>query len=161
MDKLGGVEKIKYAIGEILSGYAELCIEINGQSIKQFQLNVDAICSLFEPKPDPSRLLSDDAIDNAWPDETPECNTIAETLKQGILIGAKMIAKAQDVKTATMVRAKTIKEVGEWLENGNGKPPPRGSMIYCISELELVTLKKGEVPDKEQNLDELEGGIEP
>ena len=39
-------------------------------------------------------LLTDEEIDNNWPDETPEYDTIRETLEKGILIGSKAIAQA-------------------------------------------------------------------
>ncbi|KKL27217.1 hypothetical protein LCGC14_2387390 [marine sediment metagenome] len=41
------------------------------------------------------KLISDEEIDKAWPDETPQYATAEETLEKGILIGARAIAQAQ------------------------------------------------------------------
>ncbi len=53
-------------------------------------------------KPQPDRLLTPEEIDNNWPIETPQYDTIEETLMEGILIGAKAIAKAQRDLTASI-----------------------------------------------------------
>lgn len=54
------IAQIKLDIGDILSGYAERCIEINGQDIKGFQLNVEAILSLLRQRIEGIKLTDDE-----------------------------------------------------------------------------------------------------
>ena len=59
------------------------------------------ICSLFEPKPDESRLLDEDEILDIWTKNKEDCGMVTD------------FARKIMSKTASIVRVEAIREVGE------------------------------------------------
>lgn len=166
MDKLEEVKKIldKYLI-ESNTAYRECATIIKSTKYAK------QICSLFQPKPDESRLLSDGEIYKISAKRANEGEPIdasyvlATSLEVRDLTASLVRAECEQEckdrrsleqfsgenyyrKELEKVRAKTIKEVGEWLMKHRKQTPNDYTHYYWeIWMSEVEALKKGEMPD--------------
>lgn len=108
--------------------------------------------SVFQPKPDESRLLTAKEIVARVKEHNGDLVKMWKTeVKDGTLsVDSCMnyVLQAQRDLTVSIVRAKTLKEVGEWIANDNKSYWVGFTHDYPIYRLQVVleALKKGELP---------------
>jgi len=120
MSKVDEVKEI-LAVNVTEAWYADKADKVAHQIDKLYQPDDDPDWAgarhypeLSDPQPD--ELISDEEIDNNWPSETPQYDTVEETLKRGILIGARAVANAEDALSLLIEEIKKCKMMKDELK---------------------------------------------